>query len=116
MWFDDELGRALGRVDAPKGFTERTLARRRQLRRARFDAAPTARPAPRAWSLALGLAASLTLTTALGLGYLHRAQQADAARVREDVRAALRITSSELNRIHRQVVRPADTSPAVADR
>lgn len=102
MWLDAGLRRTLERVDPPAGFVERTLARRRLTR-----GAPHGRPAPTrsSWRLALGLAASLVATTALGLGYLHRAQQAEASRARDEIRAALHITSVELNRVHRHVVR-----------
>jgi hypothetical protein len=115
MWLDDELRRTLERVDPPAGFVERTLARRRLAR-----GGPDRRPAHRArppWTLVLGLAASLVATTALGLGYLHRAQQADASRARDEIRAALHLASVELNRVHRHVVRPDGTvAPEVGGR
>lgn len=115
MWLDAGLRRTLERVDPPAGFVERTLARRRLIR-----GAPHRRPAHRtrsSWRLVLGLAASLVATTALGLGYLHRAQQAEASRALDEIRTALHLASVELNRVHRQIVRPDGTvAPEVGGR
>lgn len=115
MRLDDELRRTLERVDPPAGFVERTLARRR-LARGTPDRRQVHQTRP-AWRLVLGLAASLVATTALGLSYLHRAQQVEALRARDEIRAALHITSVELNRVHRHVVRPDGTvTPEVGGR
>jgi len=94
---DDELRRALRRVDAPAGFADRV--------RARIDTAtPAARPASERWTkAALALAATLAIVAG---GTWYRAQEqrrAQGEEARRQVLLSLNIAGNKLRAIEMKV-------------
>ena len=106
---DRELHDALQRKQAPDDLADRVLARIqtgeagavRQTSRAGAGSSPVLR-----W-----LAAAAVLAVAVGGAeryYTQQQQAAEAARVREDIRIALQITSDTLAHVQSKLSRPAD--------
>lgn len=91
---EDDLRRALRRVDAPRGFTERVMRR----------AEP--RTAPR-WA---AIAAALAIASIVPLG-VHEYQQEREARARvagQQLAIALKIAGQKLHTAHRMIRRKVD--------
>ena len=100
---DDELRRALHRVDPPSGFADRV--------RARIDTAPAVPPKWRAadhhWRNT-GWALAATLAIAIGTGVWYRAQEqrrAQGEEAKRQVLLSLNIASSKLRAIQMKVNR-----------
>lgn len=100
---DDELRRALHRVDPPPGFADRV--------RARIDAASPVSPKRRAadhhWRTT-GWALAATLAIAIGTGVWYRAQEqrrAQGEEAKRQVLLSLNIASSKLRAIEMKVNR-----------
>ncbi len=95
--FDDELKRALERMEPPEGFTERVLARVAAERRR-----PSFRERLAAWltgpRLQWAVAGALCLLIVAGVGYQrHAERQAEGERAKEQVMLALQITAHEIH-------------------
>jgi len=105
MNMDRELSDALQRKQAPDDLAERVLARinsgAAQPTRAGAGSSPVLR-----W-----LAAAAVLAVTIGGAeryYTQQQQAAEAARVREDIRIALQITSDTLAHVQSKLSQPAD--------
>ena len=96
--FDDELHRALRRVQPSEGFADRVIARL---------GPPVDVPAKiRRWrsSRLTAVAAAVLLTALAGWFYAERQQESEIQRVRRDVEVALRITSDKLSEVQSKLV------------
>jgi hypothetical protein len=87
MDLEQDLRRALARRRAPEGFAERVLERVRR------------RPARRAWTWPVAVAASLLVVVG-GLQY----QQMRAERAGRDLELALRIAADKINHAERRAI------------
>lgn len=106
--FEEELTRAMQRVDAPAGFAERTLARARQLDDERPAAKRTV--SPRMWSgwrgWASGLAAAALLAGVIAGEQIHlRHQREQAALAERQFEAGIEITDQALDHARAQLQR-----------
>lgn len=98
---DDELRRALGRVDPPRGFAARVRARVA----AAGPVSPNERGTSAAWARA-GWAMAATLAIAVGSGVWFRAQEqrrAQGEEAKRQVLLSLSIASSKLRAIETKV-------------
>jgi hypothetical protein len=94
--FDDELKRALQRIEPPEGFTEKVLSRVAEERRR-----PSFRQRLAGWFAGPRLqwvaAGALCLVIVAGVGYQRRVERrAEGERVKEQVLLALQITAHEI--------------------
>jgi len=94
MNLERELKQALGRMEAPAGFTERVMSRLEPPRRAKM---------PPRWA-PWAVAASLLVSTG-GSGYLYqqRQERATAERARQQILVALQITGSKLDHVRAKI-------------
>jgi hypothetical protein len=113
MSFEDQLRDALQPADPGPRFADRVVAALGTASPAPVAAAPGHHGASRAnraaqW-VSWGLAASMTLVTAAGLGFLETQRRADGERARQQVLTALRVASGELNEVGRRLGGSAPT-------
>ena len=103
MNIDHELRDALRRKEAPANFADRVLQRISEM------PAPARRPAPSS-SIRRWLAAAAVLALAAGGAerYYTQQQDAEAARVREELRTALQITNDTLAHVQSKLSQPVD--------
>lgn len=102
MSMDEELRRALRPVEAPPGFTERTMAR------IASEGQGEARGRGRPWGPSvtrwLGAAVAASILVASGAGWYQVSRRAaDAERARQDVERALRITTEKLQEVQTRI-------------
>jgi hypothetical protein len=104
MNMDRELHDALQRKQAPDDLAERVLAR------INSGAAQPARAGAGANPVLRWLAAAAVIAVAVGGAerYYTQQQAAEAARVREEIRIALQITSDTLAVVQSKISQPAD--------
>ena len=116
MNIDHELRDALRRKEAPANFADRVLhlarqsSERAEAARISEMPAPARRPAPSS-SIRRWLAAAAVLALAAGGAeryYTQQQQAAQAARVREELRTALRITNDTLAHVQSKLAQPVD--------
>lgn len=95
--FDDELRRALARVEPPAGFADRVMDRIPRTRRATW--------LPRSWMAAA--AAGLIAVIGAGSWEYHRAreQRATAEQAKAELIFALKVTSAKLQATRSKVLR-----------
>ncbi len=103
--FDDELRKAMGRVDPPEGFAERVLARVAEER-----AKPRLVDRLRSWfgmpGLRLAAAVAMIAVIVAGVGYEREVRRrAEGERAKEQVMLALRITADKIQVAQRGVER-----------
>ena len=100
---EEALRQALGREEAPVGFTERVLAR---------VASPAAKPGPWVW-LRWALAATLPLLLLVTLQYnSERRRRDEGERAKAQVVTALRITAEKLEYTREKIARATNRGPA----
>jgi hypothetical protein len=109
MTFEDQLRDALRPLDPGPRFAERVMAGIEsgtpvQELAATVPGHSSAAGVSRAarW-VGLALAASMTLVTAAGLGFLETQRRADGERARQQVLTALRVASDQLNEVGRRL-------------
>lgn len=105
---NEELKRALRRVEPPAGFVERVLERaaRRDASNGRLDRRPSQDARGRAMAL---WAAAAMLAVAVTAGVWHRAEQrrqAEGAEARRQVLLSLQIASEKLQHVRAEVLNP----------
>ena len=115
MNMDDELREALRRKQAPADLADRVLALARERSvtppAARFDsrAATAAKPGPRRMVMRwLAAAAVLAVTAGGAERYYTQQRAAEAARVEQEIRIALQITSETLARVQSKLSQQAE--------
>lgn len=103
MNIDHELRDALRRKEAPRDLAERVLERITEA------PPPARRSAPQAVGMRRWLAAAALLALAAGgADRYYRQQAAEAARVQEELRMALQITSETLAVVQTKLSQPVD--------
>ena len=114
MNMDNELRDALRRKQAPADLADRVLARINEQPPSAWQAATTANSQPRqgfgGQSVRRWLAAAAVLAVAAGGAerYYTQQQAAEAARVQEELRIALQITSDTLAVVQSKLSQPAE--------
>ena len=105
MNLEHQLHDALRRQEAPDDLADRVLAR------IAADARGPVRPQPHSGGILRWLAAAAVVAMSVGAAeryYTHQQQAAEAARVQEELRIALQITSDTLAVVQSKLSQPAD--------
>jgi hypothetical protein len=104
MNLERDLRNAFRRKQAPVDLADRVLARINE------EPGPSRHAGPASNGVRRWLAAAAVLAIATGAGqyYEHQRQAADAARVQDELRIALQITSETLARVQSKLSQPAE--------